>query len=149
MFGKIIKAEDLTFLENDDYRRMFIEETVNNIVKIFSDFKKSVSRTDQFLMDRPFNSIFINYDISKNQYLFSIKLDYNYLTLDIATTASPLIEKMYQIFKEMDLLFKVRSNVEGAGKEDKYDYTLCTFRKTENRKKIKQSLQNDVHRNTN
>lgn len=137
MFGKIIKAEDLTFLENDDYRRMFIKETVDDIIEIFKQFKEKTSRTDQFLMDRPFNSVLINYNISKREYLFSIKLEeYNGLIMDFVATSSPLMEKMYIILKEMDLIFKIKSNIEGVNKDDNFDYTLCTFSKDENRKML-------------
>ena len=34
MFGKIIKADDLSFLENDSFRNIFKEDTIK-IVRLF------------------------------------------------------------------------------------------------------------------
>ena len=135
MFGKIIKAEDFHFLENDSFRTMFADEMVDKIVKMFKEYKETAIRVDSFLPDRPFDSININYDISKvEECLFSIKLEYSNLTYDIITEDSPLMKRMYQILREMDLIFTTQSNIEGVRKDNDYDYTLCTFSKDEYRK---------------
>lgn len=135
MFGKIIKAEDLQFLENDSFRTMFADEIVDKIVGMLKEYKEKASKVDSFLLDKPFGSININYDISKaGECLFSIKLEYGNLTCDIITEDSPLMKRMYQILREMDLIFTTQSNIEGVRKDNDYDYTLCTFSKDEYRK---------------
>ena len=142
MFGKIIKADDLSFLENDNFRNMFKEEIVKTI-KLLLDSSKIGTADNPVLVienNTPFDSIYINHDVNKGLYALSIKLDYKYLNLDIKTYIDKAMERMCIILKNMDLIFQVCSNLEGVNIETEYDYSLCTFSKTENRKMFSTGL---------
>ena len=135
MFGKIIKADDLSFLENDSFRNIFKEDTIKNIVDLFKEFKSKHNT------NRAIDTVYINYDINdKNEYLFYIKLGYSSTTIFIKSSINEMLNRMYNILKEMDLIFQVCSNSEGVNIETEHDYSLCTFSKTENRKMFNTGL---------
>ena len=135
MFGKIIKADDLSFLENDSFRNIFKEDTIKIIVNLFKEFKSKHNTS------RAIDAVYINYDINdKNEYLFYIKLDYSNTTIFIKSSINNMLNRMYNILKEMDLIFQVCSNSEGVNVETEHDYSLCTFSKTEHRKMFNTGL---------
>lgn len=135
MFGKIIKADDLSFLENDSFRNIFKDDTIKNIVDLFKEFKSKHNT------NRAIDTVYINYDINyKNEYLFYIKLGYSSTTIFIKSSINEMLNRMYNILKEMDLIFQVCSNSEGVNIETEHDYSLCTFSKTEHRKMFNTGL---------
>lgn len=142
MFGKIIKASDLSFLENDSFRNMFKEEIVK-IIKLLVDSPKIGTIDDGSLIienNTPFDNIYINYDVHKRLYALSIKLDYKCLKLDVKHYVDKALERMCIILKNMDLIFQICSNSEGINIEREHDYSLCTFSKTEHRKMFNTGL---------